>query len=116
MTADTTANVAYVTLYVLAAASRAPYARAARTLPIQAHRRRVAETLLLIPVSLGMMILPLVEVFSPWLDSFEMGLPVWVRAIGLVGFAGAVAVHGWTPPRVGPRTGRPCSKSEKITV
>jgi hypothetical protein len=47
----------------------------------------------MIPVSLGLMILPLVEVFSPWLDGFGMGLPVWARAVGLVGFAVAVAIY-----------------------
>jgi len=25
-----------------------------------------------------------------------MGLPMWARVLGLVGFAGAVATHGWT--------------------
>jgi protein-S-isoprenylcysteine O-methyltransferase Ste14 len=96
MPADTAVNAAYIVLYVVAAATRAPYARAARALPVRAHRRRLAETLLLIPVSLGLMIAPLVEVFSPWLDRFEMGLPTWARVLGLVGFAGAVTIHGWT--------------------
>ena len=96
MSAEAAFNVAYIGLYLLAAALRAPYARAARSLPVRAHRRRLAETLLLIPVTLGLMIAPLVEVFSPWLDPFEMGLPTWARVLGLVGFAGAVATHGWT--------------------
>jgi protein-S-isoprenylcysteine O-methyltransferase Ste14 len=96
MSADTAVNAAYIALYVVAAATRAPYAHAARSLPVRAHRRRLADKLLLIPVSLGLMILPLVEVLSPWLDRFEMGLPVWARVLGLVGFAVAVTVHGWT--------------------
>lgn len=96
MSADTAVNAAYIALYAVAAATRAPYARAARSLPVRAHRRRFADTLLLIPVSLGLMILPLVEVFSSWLTPFEMGLPMWARALGLIGFAGAVATHGWT--------------------
>lgn len=96
MSADTAVNAAYIALYVVAAATRAPYAHAARSLPVRAHRRRLADTLLMIPVSLGLMILPLVEVFSPWLERFEMDLPVWARLLGLVGFVGAVVIHGWT--------------------
>ena len=96
MTSDTALNTVYIILYLLAAATRAPYARAARTLPVRADRRRRAETRLLVPVSIGLMILPLVEVFSPWLDSYAMELPMWARALGLVGFAASVAIHGWT--------------------
>jgi protein-S-isoprenylcysteine O-methyltransferase Ste14 len=96
MTPDTAVNATYIVLYVIAAATRAPYARAARSQPVRAHSRRLPDTVLMIPVSLGLMILPLVEVFSPWLDGFGMGLPVWVRAVGLVGFAVAVAIHGLT--------------------
>ena len=96
MTSDTALNAVYIVLYFLAAATRAPYARAARALPVRAHRRRRTEMLLLVPVSIGLLIIPLVVVFSPWLDQYEMGLPVWARVLGLVGFAGAVATHGWT--------------------
>ena len=96
MSADTTVNVVYITLYVLAAATRVPYARAARRLPVRAHRRRTPETLLMIPVSIGLMLLLLLEVFSPWLGRFEMGAPMWIRVLGLVGFTGAVALHGLT--------------------
>lgn len=96
MTQDTAANATYIALYLLAAATRAPYARAARKLPVRSDRRRRAEMLLLIPVSLGLMLLPLLEVFSPWLDGFEMGLPIWARVLGLFGFACSVAIHGWT--------------------
>ena len=35
-------------------------------------------------VSIGMMLIPMVYVFSPWLDSFNMGLPDWARWIGAV--------------------------------
>lgn len=96
MTSDAALNTVYIILYVLAAATRAPYARAARALPVRAHRRRTTETLLLVPVSIGLMILPLVSVFSSWLDHYEMDLPLWARVLGLIGFAGAVATHGWT--------------------
>lgn len=44
------------------------------------------EIILVHIVAVGMVLMPMIYIFTPWLDSFDMGLPDPVRWIGLIGF------------------------------
>lgn len=46
--------------------------------------------------AIGIMVIPLIHVFSPWLSRFDLTMPTWARLIGAVGFAMAIALYGWT--------------------
>ena len=89
-------KIIFMVLYVAAAASRAPYAQKVKKLKIKKSKRKVIEAITMVPVALALMILPLFYVFSPWLDSFNMGLRLWVRIVGVIGFSVAVFMHAWT--------------------
>ncbi len=44
------------------------------------------EKFLGVIVGIGLMLMPMMYIFTPWLDSFDMGLPDPVRWIGITGF------------------------------
>ncbi|MFC1977362.1 protein-S-isoprenylcysteine O-methyltransferase [Chloroflexota bacterium] len=93
---ELTIKIIFMVLYVIAAATRAPYAQKVKKFKVKTSKRKVIEILLMFPIALGLMILPLFYVFSDWLNSFNMDLPVWLRIIGVIGFAFAVFMHGWS--------------------
>lgn len=41
------------------------------------------ERFLLLLMSLGLLLIPLLWLFTPFLDSFKMGFPVWLRLLGV---------------------------------
>jgi protein-S-isoprenylcysteine O-methyltransferase Ste14 len=50
---------------------------------------------------IGMSIIPLIHVFSPWLSSFNLSLPLRVRIVGAVGFALTILLYWWTHKTLG---------------
>lgn len=46
--------------------------------------------------AITMMALPLMIVFTSWLDRFSMGLPSWLRVSAAIVMAGSVCLFAWT--------------------
>ena len=53
------------------------------------------EKILVLIVAVGMMLMPMMYIFTPWLDCFNMGLPDLVRWIGLAGFGFGLILFWW---------------------
>lgn len=66
---------------------RIPYQRETQQNTIIDNRKTPQEKGLLFLVFLGMVVLPLVYVFTPWLDVANYHLPVWANGLGIVTFA-----------------------------
>ena len=82
-------------LYITAAAFRAPFAQKVKKMKVKFSKRKTIEIILMIPIALGMMILPLIYVFSDWINQFNLNLPDWVRVIGLIGFLLGTFMQSW---------------------
>ncbi len=59
------------------------------------------EKFLVFLVGIGTMIVPMIYVFTPWLSSFNMGLPNWVRWIGIIGFGFELIFFRWVHKTLG---------------
>jgi protein-S-isoprenylcysteine O-methyltransferase Ste14 len=49
---------------------------------IALHRRK--EKFLLVMMGIGSFLIPLIWAFTPFLDRFSMGIPVWIRVVGVL--------------------------------
>ena len=81
---------AYFVGVVLASFIRVVYTRHYRKMAIADNHRTVADALLVSLPALGMFILPIIYVLTPWLDFADYQLPSWGGWIGVVLFAMAV--------------------------
>ncbi len=59
------------------------------------------EKFLCFLAAVGMVIVPMVYVFTPWLDSFSMGLPDWARWSGVICFGFAMVLFWWVHKTLG---------------
>jgi len=66
------------------------YAWPNRRAAVEDDRRTSADTLLLIPASFGLGILPILYAFTPWLDFADYAIPAWAGWIGVVLFVFAL--------------------------
>lgn len=65
---------------------RIPYQRENKNNQIAIDRRTAQEKTLLLLVFIGMLILPLIYVFSPWLSVADYELPLWANWLGVATF------------------------------
>lgn len=89
---DRIINIIYMVLYIIAAIGRAPYAHKVRKMKAESSVHKVREYSLLL-LSLPMMVLPLIYIFSDWLTPYNINLHLPIRIIGGFGFAYAVYLH-----------------------
>lgn len=75
--------VGFVSSYII----RIPYQRENKKNIIAYDRKTTQEKVLLFLVFIGMFILPLLYVFSPWLNFANYSLPVWANWLGVATFA-----------------------------
>src|SRR6266849_6065064 len=73
-------------------AIRAPFDRQRRQNKIVNNRSDRQEQLLLILLTLGGFVFPLIYIFNPWLNFANYELPVWLRWKGVVILAGSLWV------------------------
>ncbi|ELR99098.1 protein-S-isoprenylcysteine O-methyltransferase [Gloeocapsa sp. PCC 73106] len=66
---------------------RFPHQKETKTNQIVANRRTVQEKILLFLVYIGMLVLPVIYVFSPWLKVADYELPLWANWLGVATFA-----------------------------
>jgi protein-S-isoprenylcysteine O-methyltransferase Ste14 len=64
-------------------------------------RKTAREKFLVFLAAIGMMIVPMIYVFTPWLNSFNMALPDWGRWIGVMFFGFAVVLFWWVHKTLG---------------
>lgn len=69
---------------------RIPYQRENQKNPIIDDRKTLQEKILLVLVFLGMIALPLIYVFTPWLNVADYHLPVWANVLGITLFVSAM--------------------------
>ena len=81
---------AYFVGVVLASFIRVVYTRHYRKMAIADNHRTVADALLVSLPALGMFILPIIYVLTPWLDFADYQLPSWGGWIGVVLLALAI--------------------------
>ena len=91
----------FMVLYVVLILIRLPYARMHRRMVIKSSERPAVESFLVSLNMVTMMILPMLALFSPWLDPFSMHLPEWARGAGLAAFALSVPLYFWTHHHLG---------------
>lgn len=83
--------VIFVTLSII----RMPFARGYRKTEKKLSERPGVEKFLVFLNTITMMIIPLLAVFSPWLDDYRMNLPGWARAGSTVVFAASGVLFLW---------------------
>jgi protein-S-isoprenylcysteine O-methyltransferase Ste14 len=71
---------------------RTPYARALKTAQREEKRISATEKFLLFLLSLGMFLLPMLYIFTPWLSFADYHLPAWCTWIGIPVMVAAVVV------------------------
>lgn len=69
---------------------RFPYQRENKQNTIVRDRKTTQEKILLLLVFVGMIILPLIYVLSPWLNFANYSLPLWANWLGVAAFAVAL--------------------------
>jgi protein-S-isoprenylcysteine O-methyltransferase Ste14 len=89
---DVIFKLVFVAAMVAEIAIRAPYNQQRRQNRIATNQYNRTETAVLILLFLGSFILPLVYVFTPWLDFANYTLPGWAGWLGVVIMAGALVV------------------------
>lgn len=81
-----TLKILFMIGFVSAFAIRSPYQRENKKNEVSVNRKTVQERILLALVFIGMVILPLVYVFSPWLSVADYNLMPWVGYLGAMCF------------------------------
>lgn len=98
-------KIVYFIAYVVISIVRTTQTRRYRRLDVAEDRKTVVDMILLAVSGVGM-IIPLVYVFSSWLDFANYPLPTWPGWLGAVLFAGAIWLlwrshvdlgRNWTP-------------------
>lgn len=79
----------YFIEFVIIAIVRGAHTRPYRRLEMAEDRRTLPDTILLVLASIGMLV-PLVNVFTPWLDFADYDLPYWTGWLGAIVFAAAI--------------------------
>ncbi|MEA1924713.1 MAG: protein-S-isoprenylcysteine O-methyltransferase [Candidatus Altiarchaeota archaeon] len=64
-------------------------------------KNRLREKFLVLLAGIGLMIMPMVYVFTSWLNSFNMNLPDWIRWIGVICFGFGLALFWWVHKTLG---------------
>lgn len=77
-------KIAFVVLWIIYILVRAPFQNRYKRVEKIKTIHSTKEKFLLFLLSLGLLFIPIVWVFTPFLDSFYIELPVWVRLLGIV--------------------------------
>ncbi|MCG8478002.1 MAG: hypothetical protein MI724_02825, partial [Spirochaetales bacterium] len=83
-------EIAYVVGLVIGSVIRGIYTRPYRKTPITEDRKSMPDMLLMIFSSLGLFVLPLLYLLTPWLDRADYAPPPGVGWAGVALFAGAL--------------------------
>ena len=64
-------------------------------------RKTSREKFLVFLATIGMMVVPMIYVFTSWIDSFSIGLPNWARWIGTIGYGFGLILFWWVHKTLG---------------
>lgn len=87
---DSVLEVVYLVGFIVAAAVRAWARLRTKSSRIQAKRPSKLDSALLSLTSLGMFLLPLTYLFTPWLGFLDYELPSWAGWLGVALFVSAL--------------------------
>lgn len=87
---DSIFEVIYVICFVIGSVVRKLYVRGYKRGEIADDRESGLDKLLLVFASIGLIGIPLLYLFAPWLDFADYQLPIWVGWVGAAVFAGAL--------------------------
>jgi protein-S-isoprenylcysteine O-methyltransferase Ste14 len=87
---EVTRKIVFLLCFIAIYGTRVYFGRLVKQNKITDDRKTVREKLLLFITVVGMFILPLVNVFTPWLDFAKYDLPNWIGWIGTTIFAVAI--------------------------
>jgi protein-S-isoprenylcysteine O-methyltransferase Ste14 len=87
---NSTFRVAYIIGLIAGSVIRAVYTRHYRKNTIADDHKTIQDKLLISLSSLGLIIIPLFYLLSPWLDFADYQLPVWAGWVGVAVFAFAL--------------------------
>ncbi|MEM1119889.1 MAG: protein-S-isoprenylcysteine O-methyltransferase [Bacteroidota bacterium] len=77
-------KIIYMVFYVAFGVIRRPHEKAQKKNKIVNDQKTTLEKVLLFATMLGMMLFPLLYIFSPWLNFANYQPPVWVPILGLL--------------------------------
>ncbi|MEA3230008.1 MAG: isoprenylcysteine carboxylmethyltransferase family protein, partial [archaeon] len=88
-------KIIFMILWIGNGAIRMPHGmRYKKTEKIKSEKPK-REKFLVFLVGIGMMVMPMIYIFTPWLNSFNMGLPDWARWTGVIGFGFGLILFWW---------------------
>jgi protein-S-isoprenylcysteine O-methyltransferase Ste14 len=76
-------KIAFIILWIIYIIVRAPFDSQHKQAEKLRKVNSATETMSLILLAIGLMLIPLVWMFSPFLDAFSMGFPAWLRLFGV---------------------------------
>ncbi|MEM7370740.1 MAG: protein-S-isoprenylcysteine O-methyltransferase [Bacteroidota bacterium] len=103
-------NIAYILFAVGTTVIRTPHQKRNKSNIITLDQKTTLEKVLLFMVSTGMMFLPLLYMFSPWLGFADYHLPIWLQWVGV----GILGISLWLFYRSHKDLGRNWSVSLEI--
>lgn len=77
-------KVAFVSLWTIYIIIRVPFDKKYKKTEKVKTLNSLTEKFLLIIISLGLLFIPLVWVFTPFLDGFNIEIPIWLRFLGII--------------------------------
>lgn len=77
-------KISFIVLWIAYIIIRAPFDTKHKQVEKLKVTKPVIEKLLIMSLGIGLMIIPLIWMFTPFLDAFNMGFPHWLRFSGIL--------------------------------
>jgi hypothetical protein len=88
-------KIAFGLLFVIYILIRAPFDKRYRKIEKKKVVQRTVEGLLLVLLSIGLLVIPLIWEVTPLLDACNIFLPVWIRFVGVVVAVSSLFYFWW---------------------
>lgn len=94
-------KIIFVVMWVCTGLIRMPHNSKYKKTEKIKSKKTSREKFLVFLAAIGMMIVPMIYVFTPWLNSLNMGLPDWARWVGIIGFGFGLILFWWVHKTLG---------------
>ena len=94
-------KIVFMILWLGSGLVRTPHGRNYKKTEKIKSKKTSREKFLVFLAAIGMMIVPMIYVFTPWVNSFNMNLPHWARWIGVIGFGFGLILFWWVHKTLG---------------
>lgn len=94
-------KIIFVIMWVCTGLIRMPHNSKYKKTEKIKSKKTSREKFLVFLAAIGMMIVPMIYVFTPWLNSLNMGLPDWARWVGIIGFGFGLILFWWVHKTLG---------------